>query len=276
MCLLYASYALYSPKAKLFGRILQKISKVLNTDIGKGGILKYGRHFIKSAFYTFFIRLYLINSPVVRAETLKFQEKGVKDVVKDVFLPWYNAYRFLSQSIDQFQRVHNVNFAYDENNTMELHNIMDKWILSFTQSLVQFVHQEMDAYRLYTVVPRLVKFIEYLTNWYVRFNRKRLKGDQGQEDAMQAIQTLFGVVLTITKLMLAYSFDQNGDLPSTYEPHSDSEILILLDVTPDQKMLDEGLAREFVNRIQKLYNRTYMIPGHQAKYRRGGAVIQWV
>ncbi len=39
------------------------------------------------------LRLYLINSPVVRAETLRFKEEGVFAVVKDVFLPWYNAYR---------------------------------------------------------------------------------------------------------------------------------------------------------------------------------------
>lgn len=45
------------------------------------------------------LRLYLINSPVVRAENLKFQEAGVKDVLKDVFLPWYNAYRFLVQNV---------------------------------------------------------------------------------------------------------------------------------------------------------------------------------
>ncbi|CEG79058.1 Putative Isoleucyl-tRNA synthetase [Rhizopus microsporus] len=40
------------------------------------------------------LRLYLINSPVVRGETLKFREDGVKDVVSKVFLPWYNAYKF--------------------------------------------------------------------------------------------------------------------------------------------------------------------------------------
>ena len=39
------------------------------------------------------LRLYLINSPVVRAETLKFREEGVHGVVRDVLLPWYNAYR---------------------------------------------------------------------------------------------------------------------------------------------------------------------------------------
>jgi hypothetical protein len=36
----------------------------------------------------------IICSPVVRAETLRFKEEGVFGVVKDVFLPWYNAYRW--------------------------------------------------------------------------------------------------------------------------------------------------------------------------------------
>ena len=40
-------------------------------------------------------RLYPCNSPVVRAEPLKFQKEGVKDIVKDIFLPYFNAYRFL-------------------------------------------------------------------------------------------------------------------------------------------------------------------------------------
>ena len=50
-------------------------------------------------------RLYLINSPVVRAEFLKFQENGVRDVVKDVFLPWYNAYCFLIQNVQRLEAV---------------------------------------------------------------------------------------------------------------------------------------------------------------------------
>lgn len=45
------------------------------------------------------LRLYLVNSPVVHAETLKFKKEGVFGVVKDVFLPWYNAYRFLVQNV---------------------------------------------------------------------------------------------------------------------------------------------------------------------------------
>jgi len=46
------------------------------------------------------LRLYLINSPVTRADTLKFKEEGVEDVAKRVLLPWYNAYKFfVTQSI---------------------------------------------------------------------------------------------------------------------------------------------------------------------------------
>ena len=50
-------------------------------------------------------RLYLCNSPAVRADNLRFKEEGVRDVLKDVFLPWYNAYRFLMQNVERLERV---------------------------------------------------------------------------------------------------------------------------------------------------------------------------
>lgn len=54
--------------------------------------------------------LYLIDSPVVRAETLCFKRAGVQAVVKDVFLPWLNAYRFFEQNAELFASVSNTNF----------------------------------------------------------------------------------------------------------------------------------------------------------------------
>jgi isoleucyl-tRNA synthetase len=50
------------------------------------------------------VRLYLCNSPVVRAEALKFSEDGVNAVVRDIFLPWFNAYRFLIQNISRYEQ----------------------------------------------------------------------------------------------------------------------------------------------------------------------------
>uniref|UniRef100_A0A8C8A135 Isoleucine--tRNA ligase, cytoplasmic n=1 Tax=Oryzias sinensis TaxID=183150 RepID=A0A8C8A135_9TELE len=151
------------------------------------------------------LRLYLINSPVVRAENLRFKEEGVRDILKDVFLPWYNAYRFLVQNVQRLQKEDGMGFLYNENTAKQSNNIMDKWIQSFTQSLIQFFKAEMDAYRLYTVVPRLVKFVDMLTNWYVRTNRRRLKGESGTEDCLWALETLFSVLFSMCRLMAPFT-----------------------------------------------------------------------
>ncbi|KAL5013777.1 hypothetical protein ScPMuIL_008047 [Solemya velum] len=147
------------------------------------------------------LRLYLCNSPAVRAENLRFKEEGVRDVLKDVFLPWYNAYRFLMQNVERLEREEGHKFQYHEHQRTVSTNYMDRWILSFTQSLIKYVRTEMQAYRLYTVMSRMVKFVDQLTNWYVRMNRKRLKGDGGIEDCHMALETLFSVLFSMTKVM---------------------------------------------------------------------------
>jgi isoleucyl-tRNA synthetase len=126
------------------------------------------------------LRLYLINSPVVRASELRFSGDGVRDVVRDVFLPWYNSYRFLAQMTRDYTARTGRAFVPS---TAGVSNTMDRWILASANSLVQYVRTEMGAYRLYTVVPRLVGFLTDLSNWYVRLNRRRLKGQSGAAGA---------------------------------------------------------------------------------------------
>ena len=151
------------------------------------------------------VRLYLINSPVVKAENLRFKEEGVQGILRDVFLPWYNAYRFLFQNIESFEKSEGVDYTWSETQFGISSNVMDQWIVSFTQSLLAFVAQEMAAYRLYTVIPRLIKFIDNLTNWYVRMNRRRLKGEGGKEDCLAALNTLFGVLITMVRIMAPFT-----------------------------------------------------------------------
>lgn len=55
------------------------------------------------------------------------------------------------------------------------------------------------AYRLYTVVPKLLELIDNTTNWYIRFNRKRLKGENGLDDTTHALNTLFEVLFTLCR-----------------------------------------------------------------------------
>ncbi|KAK6914590.1 Methionyl/Valyl/Leucyl/Isoleucyl-tRNA synthetase, anticodon-binding, partial [Dillenia turbinata] len=152
------------------------------------------------------LRLYIINSPVVRAEPLRFKKEGVYCIVKDVFLPWYNAYRFLVQNAKRLEVEGFPAFIPVDRSTLESSsNVLDQWINSATQSLVHFVHQEMHGYRLYTVVPYLLKFLDNLTNIYVRFNRKRLKGRTGEDDCRTALSVLYHVLLTSCKVMAPYT-----------------------------------------------------------------------
>lgn len=154
------------------------------------------------------LRLYLINSPVVRAENLRFKEDGVRDIIKDVFLPWFNAYRFLFQNIYRYVKEEptaNQQFKFDPAVVQKTTNIMDVWILSFKESLLDFVAREMKAYRLYTVVPRLTRFIDQLTNWYVRLNRRRIKGELGLEECSASLNTLFDVLETMVKMMAPFT-----------------------------------------------------------------------
>ena len=57
-----------------------------------------------------------------------------------------------------------------------------------------------------------------------------------------------------SSLFFFFSFtgDKSAELSERYEADSQEDILVLLDTTPDQEMLDEGVAREVVNRVQKL------------------------
>ena len=112
------------------------------------------------------LRLYLVNSPVVRAEPLRFVEEGVKEVVKQVLLPWFHAFRFAVENAQRWETVCGRAFEVDASfETAKVSNVMDRWILSSFQSLLVFVRAEMQAYRLYTVTPRLLAFIDSLTNW---------------------------------------------------------------------------------------------------------------
>lgn len=147
------------------------------------------------------LRMYLINSPVVRAESLAFQESGVKGVIKEVFLPLYNAFRFLMQNMERWESINNTVFSPDLDKVKNTNNSTDVWISAATQSLIKFVHTEMKAYRLYTVMPALVRFISQLTNWYLRLNRDRLKGMVENEKAEIGLQVLYDVLLDVSVLM---------------------------------------------------------------------------
>lgn len=144
------------------------------------------------------LRLFLINSGLVKGEELRFTDDGVKDMVRRVLLPWYNSFKFFNTyaKVDKWD---------PKTNYVEGDNITDRWVLSKLQTLIQNVTREMDHYRLYNVVPALFNFIEDLTNWYIRLNRRRFWEDGLSDDKCAAYSTLYTTLKNISILMAPFT-----------------------------------------------------------------------
>ena len=145
------------------------------------------------------IRLYMIYSPVVRAENLKFSENGVKQLMRDLLIPWWNAYSFFVTyaNVDGFN---DAEVCFPESD-----NVLDRWIVSSMETLIADVTAAMDAYDLQRSVRPFVKFIEDLTNWYIRRSRRRFWKSQNDGDKLCAYRTLRYVLVQLAKVAAPFT-----------------------------------------------------------------------
>ena len=146
------------------------------------------------------LRAYLINSPIVKGEPVRFSESGVRDVVRTVLLPLWNSYSFLTTYADADGIT-----PSDLTSAPRLEDRpeIDRWIISVLQSLVANVNREMEAYRLYAVVPPIIDFVGDLTNWYIRRSRRRFwahRSPGGDTDKMAAFATLYEVLALFSRV----------------------------------------------------------------------------
>jgi len=144
------------------------------------------------------LRLYLINSGLVRGEEQRFSDAGVRDMTRRALLPWYNAFAFLRTYAE-------IDGWSPDKGLYHGDNILDQWILSRLQTLKARVGEEMEAYRLYNVVPALFEFIEDLTNWYIRLNRGRFWGEEVDADKIAAYSTLYTTLHELSQLMAPFA-----------------------------------------------------------------------
>ena len=144
------------------------------------------------------LRLYSINSGLVKGEELRFSDSGVKEMVRRALLPWYNAFSFLKtySEIDDWSPDKGVHVG---------NNILDLWIGSRLQTLKTRIAEEMEGYRLYNVVPNLFNFIEDLTNWYIRLNRSRFWASDVDADKIAAFSTLYEALIELSKIMAPFA-----------------------------------------------------------------------
>lgn len=140
------------------------------------------------------LRYYLMNSPVVRAEDMDFMEKGVDEVLKKIILRIKNVISFYE--------------LYNSDLEMEVipedsPSILDQWILSRMNQLIEEVSKGLDNYELDRASRPIMDFVDDLSTWYIRRSRDRVKGDN-QFDKDCTLVTIREVLLSLSKTIAPF------------------------------------------------------------------------
>jgi len=183
------------------------------------------------------LRYYLLSSPVVSAENLNFSERDLTDIVRNVFRMLWNSYSFFTTyaSIDDWE---------PKENTQPSRNLLDRWILSELQLLIQEVDNAMGVYELNRATRAFAPFIDNLSNWYIRRNRKRFWKNENDNDKEQAYQTLYDVLVTLSKVMAPFTPFLSEEI---YRNLTGEESVHLADFpTVDEKLIDKKLMEDMM------------------------------
>lgn len=128
----------------------------------------------------------------------RFDLKGMRDVQNRVFRMLWNSYSFFTTYavIDNW---------VPKENAKPSENLLDRWIVSELQALIQEVDGALGGYDVYSTTQKIENFIDNLSNWYIRRSRKRFWKSENDHDKEQAYQTLYDVLVTLSKLVAPFT-----------------------------------------------------------------------
>ena len=134
-------------------------------------------------------------------DNLKYDPKGVEEMRRKFFGTLYNTYSFfaLYANVDGFDT------QMPQVPVSERPEI-DRWIISSLNSLIKGVDESLADFEP-TKAGRLIDtFVnDYLSNWYVRLNRKRFWGKDMSKDKLSAYQTLYSCLETVSRLLAPFA-----------------------------------------------------------------------
>ena len=130
-------------------------------------------------------------------DNLRFNEDGVKEVIRSFFGKLYQTYSFFTM----YANVDGFTFEEPEIPVAERPEL-DRWIISALNTLVKNVNNCLNDYEP-TKAGRLIQefVIDNVSNWFVRLSRKRFWGSEMSADKLSAYQTLYTCLETVARLM---------------------------------------------------------------------------
>lgn len=179
------------------------------------------------------LRLYLLSSPVVRAEQLNFSRKDCETLQRSLLGTLWNVRAFY--------------LTYAEGAKVELvkprsMHILDRWIFARLMEVERDMTVAMDSYDLVEAVRLLRPFVDDLSTWWLRRSRERMKGEDAY-DRLDALRTLKEVLLEVSLLMAPFTPFFAEKL---YQDLSGAKMSVHLDRWPkaDERLIDTQLLAD--------------------------------
>lgn len=212
----------------------QKMSKSKGNAIEPLETLeKYGADSIRWFFYT--------NSAPWLPK--RFSEKSVLEGQSKFLGTLHNAYAFfvLYANIDNFDpKVHKL----DKNSL----NKMDRWLLSKLNLTIKEVINDLIDYKVTESTQIIFKFVDELSNWYIRRNRDRFWSSGMEQDKINAYATLYTVLVEFSKLIAPYvpfiSDEIYNNLVLSCDSNAKKSVHLCSYPTYDESMIDTKLEEE--------------------------------
>ena len=124
----------------------------------------------------------------------RFHDKAVTEGQRKLMGTLWNTYAFfvLYANIDNFDAT-KYTLDYDKL------SVMDKWLLSRMNSTVKAVDENLNDYKIPEAAKAIDKFVDEMSNWYVRLSRGRFWVKDMPQDKINAYMTLYTALVTICK-----------------------------------------------------------------------------
>jgi isoleucyl-tRNA synthetase len=144
------------------------------------------------------VRWYFYTSTQV-GENYRTGDAALRETVQQFFIPLWNCYSFLVT----YARLDNFDPDQAQVPVGERH-VLDRWLLSRLSDLVETVTAGLDRYDANEPARKIQKFVDELSNWYVRRSRRRFWKSQSDRDKLAAYQTLYETLTTVSRLMAPF------------------------------------------------------------------------
>src|SRR5438128_519640 len=145
------------------------------------------------------VRWYFYTSTQV-GENYRTGDAALRETVQQFFIPLWNCYSFFVT----YARLYNFDPAQPQVPVRERH-VLDRWLLSKLSGLVASVAGGLDAYEPVEPARRIHRFVDDLSNWYIRRSRRRFWKSQSDRDKAAAYQTLYEALRTVSGLMAPFT-----------------------------------------------------------------------